>query len=63
MRIKDCPECMAYLDSQPHLIASCASVGISHNKSTSEMVVIFLSGYHNRGHRESDHGLDSEASG
>lgn len=34
------------------LIESCASVGISRGKSTQEMIVIYLSGYHNRGHKE-----------
>lgn len=63
MRIKDCPECVDFLYSAPHLVEACASVGISHNKSIKEMLVIFISGYHNRGHRELDHGLDTGTPG
>jgi hypothetical protein len=52
MRIKDCPECLEYYYSQPHLVHACASVGISHNKTTEEMLVMVISGYHHSDHRE-----------
>lgn len=55
MRIKDCPECLEYLYGHPHLIEACASVGISRGRSTSDMLVAHISGYHRRGHRELDH--------
>ena len=47
-----CPDCLSYAASQPHLIGACASVGIEHGRSTQEMVVSFLAGYHDRGHSE-----------
>ena len=48
----DCPECVAWGASQPHLIGACASVGIEHGKSTQRMLFEITAAYHFRGHVE-----------
>lgn len=50
MRIKDCPECLKHLYGTDFLIEACASVGISRGLSTSEMLVRYLSTFHEQGH-------------
>lgn len=53
MKIKDCSECVTFfLDNYDNLMEACASVGISRNKGTNEMLIIYLSSYHSGGHRE-----------
>jgi len=48
--VKKCPQCDERIT--PELIAAAASVGISRNKSTQEMVMIYLLNYHHLGHQE-----------
>ena len=50
--ILNCRECEAhYMENPEGLIAACASVGIEHDKSISEMLRTYLGGYHRDGHR------------
>lgn len=50
-----CPACQIYADRLGWaLVGACASVGIEHGKTTAEMAVEFLRGYHDRGHVELD---------
>ena len=44
-----CDECVKYM-MQPGLIEACASVGIEHNKSTSEMLRDVVNSYHDSKH-------------
>jgi len=50
--VMECGGCMEYLRSQPHLAGACASVGIEHGRSTGQMLRDYLTGFHERGHRE-----------
>lgn len=51
MKLRECSECMTLLLSDYWLISeACASVGISNGRSTQEMMVIYLSAYHQVGH-------------
>ncbi|HEV2452004.1 MAG TPA: hypothetical protein VGS62_08760 [Streptosporangiaceae bacterium] len=43
---------MAYVAAQPHLAGAAASVGISHGKSTGQMLREHLARFHERGHPE-----------
>ncbi len=47
---RSCPPCMEYYYDHPHLVGACASVGIEHGKSTSQMLHTVLGVYHRRGH-------------
>lgn len=47
-----CGACEAYVAAQPHLIGALASVGITHGKSTAQMIREHLGSYHERGHPE-----------
>lgn len=55
MKIKDCVKCMDYLHGSMSfaMMEACASVGISNGKTTEEMIIIWISAYHNKGHKES----------
>ena len=46
----DCDRCEEYM-LRPHFAGACASVGISHGKSTDEMVRVAVGAFHGRGHR------------
>ncbi len=46
----DCPDCVEYYRSRPHLAGACASVGIEHGLSTSQVLWRVLGDYHRRGH-------------
>jgi len=51
MKLSECGECMEYLLADYAMIReACASVGISRGKSTNDMVIVYMSGYHNSGH-------------
>lgn len=53
MKIRDCNECMEYLDDVMRyeiLLRACASVALSKNKSTEEMLITFVNVFHHGGH-------------
>lgn len=50
--ILNCRECEAeYMRCPETLIAACASVGIEHGKSTTQMLREYLAAHHLGGHR------------
>lgn len=59
MRLVDCADCYAHYLSNPHIVSACASVGISHNRSTAELLTIFYRKFHADGHREIRGGWDA----
>lgn len=50
--IRDCRKCLDRIT--PELTAAAASVGIERRKSTQEMLLIYLAGYHRGDHQEFD---------
>lgn len=56
-RVPDCDVCMRLL-SNPMIRSACASVGISKNISTDQMLFEYLNVYHKKGHPRSE--FDSE---
>ena len=48
-----CPRCRAYYEANHDaLISACATVGIEHNQGKGAMLLMYMEGYHNDGHRE-----------
>lgn len=51
LKMRDCSECMSFLlEDYEMIMFSCASVGISYNKSAEEMLIKYMSAYHQVGH-------------
>jgi hypothetical protein len=48
----ECPACMAWLRENRFIVGACASVGISYNRSTGDMLRDFMNAFHARGHEE-----------
>jgi len=51
MILPDCPQCAAQLDD-PHLLGAAASVGISRNISTEQVLAEYLRYHHRRFHQD-----------
>lgn len=49
--VPHCRECFEHYMQTPHLVGACASVGIEHGKSTSQMLTEYFERYHAREHR------------
>jgi len=48
-----CPECRAYWQAnRDALVGACASVGIEHGLSQGQALTVYLSGFHQAGHKE-----------
>lgn len=47
----ECEKCQMFFLNRPFIVEACASVGMSNGKSTAEMLKIFMSAYHRKGHR------------
>jgi hypothetical protein len=51
----DCPDCKAYIETKGWgLLHAVASVGISHNMSTRQVVMSWLRTFHDSGHQRGE---------